>query len=130
MRARLHPILLAAFALPLLAGCEKSPKQRLQGKWKGVAVEHLAGAQAMNATGWAKQTSIEFAGSSVTVAIPAEAPQTGTFTVSKVEGDAVTVTMRRADKSHEGASEFRFRQDGKLVWSVGAADVVLAKAVD
>ena len=130
MRARLHPILLAALALPLLAGCAKSPKQRLQGKWKGVAVEHLAGAQATTATGWAKQTSIEFEGNNVTVAIPAEAPQTGTFTVSKVDGDAVTLTMKRADKSHEGTTEFRFRQDGKLVWTVGAADVVMTRAVD
>jgi hypothetical protein len=130
MRARLRPFLLVAVTLPLLAGCSKSPKEKLQGKWRGVAVEKLHGEQQKSAEGWAKQTTIEFSGSNVTVAIPAEPPQAGTFTVAKVDGDAVTVNMKRADKSKEDAADFKFTKDGKLVWSLGNADVVMTKAVD
>jgi hypothetical protein len=130
MRARLHPFLLVAFALPLLAGCEKSPKERIQGKWRGVGVEKLAGPQAKSAEGWAKQTTIEFSGANVTVAIPAEAPQTGTYSVSKIDGDKVTLHFKRPDKSHDDTADFRFTKDGKLVWSLGAADIVMTKAVD
>ena len=127
MRARL---LTVAIAIPLLAACQKSPRERLQGKWRGVGVERLSGAQAKSAEGWARQTTIEFSGADVTVAVPAEAPQKGTYSVAKIEGDHVTVHFKRADKTHDDAAEFQFTPDGKLVWSLGSADVVMTKSVD
>ncbi len=130
MRTRLGPIVLALLALPVLGACDKSPRDRLQGKWRGVSVDRLASAQQqLKADGWVKGTTLEFSGNKVTVAIPAESPRTGTFKVAKVEGDKMTIAFKRPEGG-EDASSFRFSQDGKLVWSLGGADVVMAKAVD
>lgn len=132
MRARL-PLILACIALSAAsAGCSKSPKDRLQGKWRGVGVEHVAGEKARaSAEGWARQTSLSFEGNAVTVAIPAEAPQSGTFKIAKVEGDRLTVDIKRTPQDPKPAkTEMRLTKDDKLVWSLGGADVVLARQVD
>lgn len=130
MRARL-PLILACIALSA-AGCSKSPRDRLQGKWRGVGVERVAGEKARtSAEGWAKQTTLAFEGNAVTVAIPAEAPQSGTFKIAKVEGDRLTVDIKRTPQDPKPAqTEMRLTKDDKLVWSLGGADVVLARQVD
>ena len=143
MRARRHVLVFASYlrttlsvsavlalALPLLTGCDKSPKERLQGRWQGVGVEGLTGSAAKSAEGWARQTTLEFSGPNVTVSVPAEAPQSGTYSVAKIDGDHITVRFKRSDKSREDAADFKFAKDGKLVWTVGGADIVLAKATD
>jgi hypothetical protein len=130
MRARLGPIVIALVALPLLEGCDKSPRDRLQGKWRGVSVDRLQSSQQqLKADGWVKGTTLEFSGNKVTVAIPAESPRSGTFKIAKVEGDKMTLAFKRAEGGEDSA-DFKFSPDGKLVWKLGGADVVLAKAVD
>lgn len=130
MRKHLGPIVIALVALPVLAGCDKSPRDRLQGKWRGVSVDRVAASQQqLKADGWVKGTSLEFSGNKVTVAIPAESPRTGTWKIAKVEGEKVTLSFKRTEGG-EDSSEFRFAPDGKLVWSLGGADVVLSKAID
>ena len=66
--------LVLAVALSTLAGCEKSPRDRLQGRWLGESVENLPAAQLQKATGWVKGVAMEFSGSRVTVTIPASRP--------------------------------------------------------
>lgn len=75
-----------ALALALFAatGCGHPAQRALQGRWHGATVENFDEEVAAAATGWAKGTSFEFAGSSLTVAIPAEEPRTGTYTVQEV----------------------------------------------
>lgn len=121
------------FALGLLAltACEKSPRDKLQGTWLGVGVEGLAPSQADKAEGWAKSTRLEFAGNKVTVTIPAEAPRQGTFKVAKAEGDAMTVLFKpTGGEGQEDTADFHLGKDGKLRWSVGKGEVVLARAMD
>lgn len=132
MRAHL-PLILACIALSAGSfGCSKSPKDRLQGKWRGVGVERVAGEKARaSAEGWARQTSLSFEGNAVTVAIPAEAPQSGTFKIAKVEGEKLSVDFKRsAQDPHPATSEFRLTKDDKLVWSLGGADVIMTRQVD
>ena len=130
MRRGLGPIVLALVALPLLAGCDKSPRDRLQGKWRGVGVAGPAApGQLQRAEGWARGTSLEFTGNKVTVAIPAESPRSGTFKVAKVDGKNMTLSFKRPEGG-EDPGDFHFTDDGKLVWKLGGADVLLAKAVD
>ncbi len=129
MRTRLGPIVIALIALPMLAGCDKSPRERLQGKWRGVSVDRLSSSQQQRADGWVKGTSLEFSGNKVTVVIPAESPRSGTFKIAKVEGEKLTVAFKRPEGGEDSA-DFHFSPDGKLVWTVGGADVMLTRAVD
>lgn len=132
MRARL-PLILACISLSAASiGCSKSPKDKLQGRWKGIGVEHVAGEKARaSAEGWARQTSLSFEGNAVTVAIPAEAPASGTFKIAKIEGNRLTVDFKRsAHDPNPASTELRFTSDDKLVWSLGGADVVMTRQVD
>ena len=120
--------LVLAITLPAVAGCEKTPRDRLQGRWLGESVENIPASQAGKATGWVKGTALEFAGSKVTVTIPAETPRTGGFKVSKVDGDRVTINFVREEGGHDEA-EFRFAGDQTLRWSIGdGREVVLLRA--
>jgi hypothetical protein len=56
-------------------------------------VENFDEEVAAAATGWAKGTSFEFAGSSLTVAIPAEEPRTGSYTVQEVTDRSVRLAV-------------------------------------
>ena len=76
---------LLALALVLGAtGCGNPAKRALEGRWLGDTVENFDEEQAPAATGWAKGTSFEFSGSSLTVSIPAEEPRTGTYRISSM----------------------------------------------
>lgn len=130
MRARVKTALaLAAITtLPVTLGCQKTPRDKLQGRWLGEGVENFPAAQVPRATGWVKGTAIEFAGNKVTVTVPAETPRSGTFKVTKVEGDKVVVAFNR-DEGGVDESGFRFMNETTLRWDVGnGREVVLVKA--
>ena len=120
-----------AVALPLavlaLAGCEKTPRDKLQGRWLGDSVENVPASQVGKATGWVKGTSLEFAGNKVTITIPAEAPRTGSFKIAKVEGDRVLVSFAREEGGHDEA-ELHFAKDKSLRWVLAnGPEVVLRR---
>lgn len=128
MRKRVGTALALAITLPAVAGCEKTPKDRLQGRWLGESVENVPEAQVVKVTGWVKGTALEFSGGKVTVTIPAESPRTGQFKVLKAEGDAVTVSFLREEGGRDEA-EMRFVGDDTLRWSIGSGrEVVLLRA--
>ncbi len=118
--------LLPLFAVALL-GCEKSPRDKLQGKWLGQGVANVHPSQRDSADGWARGMSLEFKGRNVTVGLPAEAPRRGTFSVAKIEGREVELVFHREDGGKD-ASRMRLEEDGRITWKLGGADVVLAKA--
>jgi hypothetical protein len=127
MRTR-ETALVLAITLPAVAGCERTPRDRLQGRWLGESVENVDPAQTGKATGWVKGTAIEFSGSKVTVTIPAETPRNGSYKVSSVEGDRVVVSFQREEGGHDEA-EFRFVGDQTLRWNIGQGrEIVLLKA--
>ena len=117
------------FCLPLLlAGCGKTPKDQLQGKWLGESIENIPPAKLAKASGWVKGTAIEFTGNRVTVTIPAETPRTGTFRVAKAEGDRVTLTFLREEGGKDEAT-FRLIDDRTLRWIVASgAEIILTRA--
>lgn len=123
------PLLLLTVS-PLVAGCETSPKDRLQGRWVGERVERFAAEQARRASGWARGASFEFRGSRVTVGIPTERPRQGTFRVSSASADELRVSFVRP---HGAKDEVTFRFDGEdvLHWMVGdGRSIVLRKVND
>jgi hypothetical protein len=129
MRSRSRFTALAlAITLPAAAGCEKSPKDRLQGRWLGESIENVPAGQLQKATGWVKGTAVEFQGNKVTVTIPAETPRTGTFKVARSEGDTLVVSFLRDEGGHDEA-EMQLVGDQTLRWRVGAGrEIVMLKA--
>ncbi|MFO0593189.1 MAG: hypothetical protein U0441_36940 [Polyangiaceae bacterium] len=128
MRAKTALALIAVTTLPLTMGCQKTPRDKLQGRWLGEGVENFPAQQVPKATGWVKGTAIEFAGNKVTVTVPAETPRTGTFKVAKVEGEKIIVAFNRDEGgSDEGA--FRLVNENTLHWDLGGGrEVVMLKA--
>jgi hypothetical protein len=124
MRRHVGTALAIALTLPAAAGCEKTPRDRLQGRWMGEGVENVPEAQLPKVTGWVKGAVFEFSGSKVTVTIPAESPRTGQFKVAKVEGDRVTVAFIREEGSRDEA-EFRFVGEDSLRWNIGSGREVM-----
>ena len=128
MRIPITTALALALALPVVAGCEKSPKDKLQGRWLGESIENVPSAQLTKSTGWVKGTAIEFAGNKVTVTIPAETPRTGTFKVAKAEGDGLVVSFLRDEGGHDEA-EMKLVGDQTLRWRIGdGREIVMLKA--
>lgn len=128
MRTRVPKVLALVITFPALAGCDKTPRDKLQGRWLGESIENVNPAEIAKATGWVKGTALEFAGNKVTVTIPAEAPRAGTFKIASVDGDRVTVSFTREEGGHDEA-DFRFAGDGAMRWSVGGGrEIVLLRA--
>ncbi len=128
MRARVKTALALALTLPAAAGCEKSPKDRLQGRWLGESIENVPVSQLQKATGWVKGTAVEFAGNKVTVTIPAETPRTGTFTVTRKDDQTMLVSFKR-DEGGRDEAEMALVGDGVLKWRVGdGREIVMLKA--
>lgn len=85
-------LLSVPFALSLV-GCGHPTQRALQGRWLGDSVENFDDEVSAAAMGWAKGTSFEFAGSTLTVAIPAEEPRTGTYRVEALEERTVRLAV-------------------------------------
>ena len=128
MRIRIKTALALAITLPVVAGCEKSPKDKLQGRWLGESIENVPSAQLTKTSGWVKGTAIEFQGNKVTVTIPAETPRTGTFKVAKAANDGLLVSFVRDEGGHDEA-EMKLVGDQTLRWNIGEGrEIVMLKA--
>jgi hypothetical protein len=128
MRSRVKTALALAITLPAAAGCEKSPKDRLQGRWLGESIENVPVTQVQKATGWVKGSAIEFSGNKVTVTIPAETPRTGSFKVTRKDDETLVVSFLREEGGRDEA-EMRLVGDGQLRWRVGdGREIVMLKA--
>jgi hypothetical protein len=131
MRSRVKTALCLAIALPaagMMTGCEKSPRDRLQGRWLGESIENVPAAQMAKATGWVKGAAIEFNGAKVTVTIPAETPRSGSYKVTRKEGDTFLVSFAREEGGHDEA-EMSVVGDGQLRWRIGEGrEIMMVKA--
>lgn len=131
MRKTIERALLLAITIPAATGgCAKSSKDKLQGRWLGEGIENVPTTQTGKATGWVKGTAIEFAGSKVTVTIPAETPRSGTYKISREEGELLTVTFSRAEGGHDEA-RLRLVGESSMRWSLPEGpEIVLLKQVE
>lgn len=99
-------------------GCADPTAQKLEGRWLGQDVENFDDAQVALATGWAKGTSFEFAGDTITVAIPAEEPRTGRYEVAKVDEYDVYLKIERPDGTLDKA-HFKLDDEQSMRWMLG-----------
>ena len=93
----LFRLTLAASAALLLAGCGNPVQRKLEGRWLGESVENFDSKDVAAATGWARGLSMEFSGSRLTVAVPAEEPRTGKYKVASVHENDVQLAVTRPD---------------------------------
>lgn len=108
------------------AGCRSSVERQLDGRWLGDRVENVDPANLAPATGWTKGTSMEFAGSSITVAIPAEEPRTGKYQVVKDAGSQIELRVNRPGGGSDGA-QFELADEETLRWLIGGGRVVVLR---
>lgn len=110
-----------------LSGCWSHPvERRLTGRWLGEGVENVSAESLAAATGWAKGTSMEFAGTSVTIAIPAEEPRKGRFRVIGVADHEVELAVERND----GRSDqllLQLDDENTMRWLLGRGRAVLLR---
>lgn len=115
--------------LPILAistGCGHPVQRSLEGRWLGEAVENFREGELAAATGWARGLSFEFAGSNVTVAIPAEEARTGRYQVSSVHESDVRLTVT----SKEGKATpvaLKLDSDHSMRWMLGQGRSVVLR---
>jgi hypothetical protein len=112
--------------LAISTGCGHPVQRSLEGRWLGEAVENFQDSQLAAATGWARGLSFEFAGSTVTVAVPAEEARTGRYQVSSVRESDV----RLAFTSKEGKTSsalFKLDNDHSIRWMLGQGRAVVLR---
>lgn len=115
--------------LPMLAistGCGHPVQRTLEGRWLGEAVENFQDSQLAAATGWARGLSFEFAGSSVTVAIPAEEARSGRYAVSSVRESDVRLAFTAKDGKTSTAL-FKLDNDHSIRWMLGQGRAVVLR---
>ncbi len=98
-----------------LAGCAHPAERALQGRWFGDSVENFDPADVAVATGWARGASLEFSGSALTVAIPAEDPRKGRYDIQSAhDGDFLLAV--RDDKGSTTQTRLSLDGDRYLKW--------------
>ncbi len=128
---RMKPVraltLVAILKMSLIStGCGHPVQRSLEGRWLGDSVENFDDSQLAAATGWARGLSFEFAGSNVTVAVPAEEPRTGRYQVSSVHESDVRLGVT----SKEGkTSTVALKLDGDhaMRWMLGQGRSVVLR---
>jgi hypothetical protein len=116
---------LAACALACSA-CGHPVQKKLEGRWLGDSVENFADSHVAAATGWAKGTSLEFAGSTLTVSIPAEEPRSGKYKVAKVHNADVELAVMRDDGRTDKA-RFKLDDEHSIRWMLGDGRAVVLR---
>ena len=114
-------------AIPVLGGCETTPKERLEGKWVGERADNFRPEHAARVAGWVAGTSFEFKGSRVTVSIPAESPRQGTYKITKADEHELHVSFLRAHGPQDDVT-FLFEGEDRMRWMLGdGRSIVLRK---
>jgi hypothetical protein len=101
-----------------LVGCGHPLERKLQGRWLGQSVENFDDRHMAAATGWAKGLLFEFAGSSLTVSIPAEEPRTGQYRVASVRHNDVRLSVQRKDNTPD-TIVLKLDDEQSLRWMLG-----------
>jgi hypothetical protein len=109
-------------------GCEKSPRDKLQGEWDGVSIDNCPPGEVAHATSWVKGTAFTFTGNKVKVTIPAESPQSGSWKIAKADPTGMTLTFLREDGTSYGEAELKMVGERELRWNIGnGREVVMQK---
>jgi hypothetical protein len=117
---------LLVLTLAISTGCGHPVQRSLEGRWLGEAVENFQDSQLAAATGWARGLSFEFAGSTVTVAVPAEEARTGRYQVSSVRESDVRLAFTAKDGKTSTAL-FKLDNDRSIRWMLGQGRAVVLR---
>jgi hypothetical protein len=101
-----------------LAACGNPVQRKLEGRWLGESVENFEARDMAAATGWARGLSFEFAGTRLTVAVPAEEPRTGKYQVASVHENDVQLAVTRPDGAVDTAS-FKLDDERSVRFMIG-----------
>ncbi len=102
----------------VLGGCGNAVQRKLEGRWLGESVENFDTKDMAVATGWARGLSLEFSGARLTVAVPAEEPRSGKYTVASVHDNDVELAVTRSDGAVDTAS-FKLDEESRLRFMIG-----------
>ncbi len=125
-RGRLTSLGLLVLSALFLGGCGNPVAHKLEGRWLGESVENFDAKDMATATGWARGLSLEFSGSHLTVAVPAEEPRTGKYKVASVHESDVQLDVTRADGSVDKAS-FKLDDERSLRFMVGDSRAIVLR---
>lgn len=117
---------LAGLSVLAMLGCGHPVQKKLEGRWVGEGVENFDDRQVAMATGWARGTSFEFSGSTVTVAVPAEEPRSGQYKVLQVHNNDVYVAVARADGKSDKV-HFKLDDEQSIRWMLGESRSVVLR---
>lgn len=107
-----------------LTGCGNPVSRHLEGRWFGESVENFDDNEIPAATGWAKGMSMEFAGSTITVIVPAEEPRTGQYRIAKVDTrDAYLVIEQPTGK--QDRVHFHLDSPDSIRWMLGEGRAIV-----
>jgi hypothetical protein len=107
-------------------GCGHPVQRSLEGRWLGDTVENFQDTQLAAATGWARGLSFEFAGSNVTVAVPAEEPRSGRYKVNSVHQSDVRLSITGKD-GKASTAVFKLDSDHSMRWMLGQGRSVVLR---
>jgi hypothetical protein len=125
-RERLTGLGLILSSALLLAGCGNPIQRKLEGRWLGESVENFDARDVAAATGWARGLSLEFSGTRVTVAVPAEEPRTGKYKVASVHENDVELAVTRVDGVVDTAS-LKLDDERSLRFMIGDTRAVVLR---
>jgi hypothetical protein len=109
-----------------VTGCGHPVQKKLEGRWLGDGVENFDDDAVASATGWAKGASMEFAGSSVTVTIPAEEPRSGKYKVVSVHDSDVELSIQRKDGAVDRV-RFKLDDERSMRWMLDDGRAVVMR---
>ena len=112
--------------LAISTGCGHPVQRSLEGRWLGEAVENFQDSQLAAATGWARGLSFEFAGSTVTVAVPAEEARSGRYQVTSAYQSDVRLAFTAKDGKTSNAL-FKLDNDHSIRWMLGQGRAVVLR---
>jgi hypothetical protein len=118
MIGRFAPALAALLAAVGTTGCEESPRDKLQGTWRGERIDNVPEDQLMRATGWVRGAQLEFKGSKVTITIPAESPRIGSFKIESADETSMMLAFHRPEGGVDRAS-FTLVGADRMHWHLG-----------
>jgi hypothetical protein len=125
-RGQLPNLALVLSGLLLLAGCGNPVQRKLEGRWLGESVENFDAKDVAAATGWARGLSLEFSGTRLTVAVPAEEPRTGKYKVASVHENDVQLAVTRVDGAVDTAS-LKLDDERSLRFMVGDTRAIVLR---
>jgi hypothetical protein len=107
-----------------MAACADGAAGALAGRWVGQRVESLGRPPSAAQTGWARGTSLGFAGSKITVQLPGELPRSGHFRVLRDDDGQIDLSVTGHD-GHEDHARLTLETPELLRWHVDAVHTVV-----